>query len=491
MNFTASSPYVHIRAGRRMVTSPVWSRSSAALTLVLLTLSFATPAARAFIATGSDASVWPRLDGEIGVTGFMVEDFEDEFLSPGLLVELSDCGDNYGATNRLPLAFHSVTHDPNGAQVFVGGVWDGARTLINRRTPVPTGYVDGNWGDLTFHFPGGASSVGFSVQQNEVAGTLRINGNPFASLTGYLGTGTGRNGYLRVDASPGEIIYSITIVNEGGDGISFDHLAFRPAECLEGQPSVPAGLVAWYRGGTNAQDSAGIHHGTLQNGTGFAAGKVDMAFNFDGANDYVDLGNWFNLQAFTLALWVNPQPVQQAYADIIDNNHTDYRSWVIQYDNVGLQFHFGANGLGGLNFNLTANTWQHLVVTVDTNRQLRVFLDGQLLGTVEGSGPISYDGSQFLRLSAWGGGGRHFNGLIDEVQIFDRPLATSEVVGLLGNRYELAIRASGDRVIVEWPLACACCVLEASEHLGPAASWIPLGTPPQSVDNRLRTFRPQ
>ena len=41
-----------------------------------------------------------------------------------------------------------------------------------------------------------------------------------------------------------------------------------------------------------------------------------------------------------------------------------------------------------------------------------------------------YDGTQYLRLGAWGGGGRYFKGQIDEVAIFNRTLSSNEIQSL-------------------------------------------------------------
>src|ERR1051325_4815106 len=194
--------------------------------------------------------------------------------------------------------------------------------------------------------------------------------------------------------------------------------------------TAPPSLIHWYRAEGDPNDSIGTRRAILQNGTSFGPGKVGQAFQLDGANDYVDLGNWFDLQVFTIAMWVKAGATQQTYADIIDNNHTDSRSWVIQYQNTGLQFIWGVAQRGSVNFSLTPDTWQFLVVSFDANYVGRVYLDGELKGSFQGNGPVNYDGTQFCRLSAWGGGGRFFNGEIDEVDIYDRALAQAEVLAL-------------------------------------------------------------
>jgi hypothetical protein len=126
-------------------------------------------------------------------------------------------------------------------------------------------------------------------------------------------------------------------------------------------------------------------------------------------------------------LWVKAGASQVAHADIIDNNHTDFRSWHLNHT------HWGAATGGSccVGFTLTPGVWQHLAITRDTNRMSRVYLDGALVGSAAGAGPIAYDGTQFLRLARWGGGGRNWNGQLDEVEIYDRALSEAEIQAIV------------------------------------------------------------
>ena len=68
-------------------------------------------------------------------------------------------------------------------------------------------------------------------------------------------------------------------------------------------------------------------------------------------------------------------------------------------------------------------------------------MDGQLQGSATLSGSIIYDGTQFLRLGRWASGGRYFNGLMDEVDVYNRALAPAEIqamhdAGKLGKCHE-------------------------------------------------------
>ncbi|PYI84927.1 MAG: hypothetical protein DME26_12290, partial [Verrucomicrobia bacterium] len=51
----------------------------------------------------------------------------------------------------------------------------------------------------------------------------------------------------------------------------------------------PPGIVGWWRGETNALDSAGTNNGVLRNGTMFTTGKVGQAFSLDGISQSVDI----------------------------------------------------------------------------------------------------------------------------------------------------------------------------------------------------------
>jgi len=194
----------------------------------------------------------------------------------------------------------------------------------------------------------------------------------------------------------------------------------------------PSGLVSWWRGQGDATDALGVHNGTLSGGVSFPAGEVGQAFSLNGADGEVDLGNWFNLQTFSVALWVNAGASQVISADIIDNNHNNFRSWVVQYNNTGLQFFWYSSDFGFIPFNLTPNTWQYLVITLDSSYVAQVYLDGQLQGSIAGAHGITYDGTQFLRLGRWGSGGRYFNGMLDEVDVYNRALSASEIATLYG-----------------------------------------------------------
>ena len=205
--------------------------------LLTTTIAFALSAlgAQAATVTAFSPAVWPRTDADLGIAGFQIENFEDATLIPGLQVQLSGGSADFGPTGTIPHVF-TVADDPNGP-LFSAATWDGTHFLLNRNTaPVPVGYVDSQWADLSFVVPGGAQSLGFSLHQLEVLGTqLSVTTTSGVSIFGLdtlpnFSVNSGRNGYVRVDAAPGESILSVKVDNVSGDGFAFDHVAVNVPE---------------------------------------------------------------------------------------------------------------------------------------------------------------------------------------------------------------------------------------------------------------------
>ncbi len=155
------------------------------------------------------------------------------------------------------------------------------------------------------------------------------------------------------------------------------------------------------------------------------------ALSFDGVNDYVDGGNTFTYQNFTIDMWVNPATFQPgSFSDLIDNNHTGFHSWVCQTNGTTnndyvFGVHSGSGSIGSVFFSLIPNKWQHLTF-VKSATSVEVYINGILIQSVASSGTINYS-SPHLYLGAWGGGGRHWNGQVDEVRFWNSPLTQAQI----------------------------------------------------------------
>lgn len=207
-------------------------RRALVVALGALFLIIAAGRAHAFTISAFGPVDWKTTDVALGISGFNVEDFEDTVLVAGLQVQLTDSTNSYGPTSTLPKTFDPSSDDPNPGKVFLPGIWDGSHLLLNRNSNPPSTYLDFEWGDITFHVPAGTRSLGFSLQNMELTAPLSINGSFQINLNSVplITTGSGPNGYIRIDADPLETIYSVTIQNSvtggTGDGLAFDHVAF-------------------------------------------------------------------------------------------------------------------------------------------------------------------------------------------------------------------------------------------------------------------------
>jgi hypothetical protein len=241
------------------------------LALAVLATGVLSSAHAGFVVTPFGAGQWGASDATLGVAGYRIENFEDTTLVAGLAVSrLNGSSGNFGPTSVLPVGSvfdpgtdndTNVGNPSQSIQAFRSGVWDGGHVLINN--PGPASYHwygdSGNWKDLQFDFQGGSTSVGFSLQQMDLTNNrLLINGNVVVSdLLTLLGAETefqnategpftfnSRNGYIRIDATGVDLIHSIALDNDSGDGFAVDHLAFTPAVPEPGSlPLVVMGLA--------------------------------------------------------------------------------------------------------------------------------------------------------------------------------------------------------------------------------------------------------
>ena len=218
----------------------------------------------------------------------------------------------------------------------------------------------------------------------------------------------------------------------------------------------PAGMAAWWPGDGNANDIQGptYEHGTLQNGATFAAGKVAQSFSLDGIDDYVNAGNAPALRVssgeFTVDAWVRFNDLDhppggnigapQGDMSIVDKMsasgiNTDGWRLIKQHDNR-FWFCLGGggtvgNGCGPASHTVFSQTvaatgvWYH-VAAVKTATSFSIYVNGVL----EDSRPLPSfldTHSADLRIGSYVAQGAHLNGLVDEVELFNRALTPTEV----------------------------------------------------------------
>jgi len=217
-----------------------------------------------------------------------------------------------------------------------------------------------------------------------------------------------------------------------------------PTSCVR----APAGLVSWWPGEGNANDAAGTNHGTVENGLTFASGTVGRAFSFDGADDYVRISAAASLDVglgagMTLEGWICPGN-PQAVGPLIEWNDgvsaigvhlwlsAEYPPGVIRPLYVNLvDTQGGIHVIGTTSNPLSSNRWQHVAVTYDKASGVAVlYLDGAVVLT-ESLGSFTPQTSYPLWFGKRAAGGGYwlgpYQGLMDEISLYDRALSTAEI----------------------------------------------------------------
>jgi len=165
------------------------------------------------------------------------------------------------------------------------------------------------------------------------------------------------------------------------------------------------------------------------------------ALSFDGVDDYVDAGNGASLnitEALTLEAWIkitaftnNPAVIVQKYSGVYGYNFDIYTQgprFLIR-DSSGTRYDAPYPPT------LSLNTWYHLVVTYQTGGSFYSYVNGVQYGPTSASSlPIGTSVTP-LRIGSYNDVTRIFNGLIDEVRIYNRALSAAEVLASYQDQY--------------------------------------------------------
>jgi hypothetical protein len=195
-----------------------------------------------------------------------------------------------------------------------------------------------------------------------------------------------------------------------------------------------SGLVSYYKmdetSGSTMVDSHGTNNGTISGATINQTGKVGKCYSFDGVNNYV---------ATASNLGISGNQVR-SFCGWLKSSKTNYSTegYFFSAGGDGPNLHFGCAARGNpATWNVTegnvwrntgssvSTDWTHVVVTYDQSN-IRTYINGSLVDT------FSYSSSNItnapLYLSRYlGSSTAWFQGLIDEVGIWNRALTASEI----------------------------------------------------------------
>jgi hypothetical protein len=293
----------------------------------------------------------------------------------------------------------------------------------------------------------------------------------------------------------------------------------------------PAGLVAWWRAEGNALDSAGTNNGTLVSGATFAPGEVGQAFSFSGGNDAIEVADSASLRiapSITIEGWVLVAgfPSAAQWGQILfrgdDREGLDpYFLAVTRNGQLAFSINDSNNASAVLAVPVPTHVFVHVAGTLDDGSGLMtLYTNGQAAAELSTSvRPLTYldpasnpglgiGNNQGIPASSYRMG---FNGLIDEISLYNRALSSTEIAALYNagvagkctsrpvTRLGGIVASNGSMVISGsgGPQTGVYYVLASTNAALPMSNWTRLSTNPFNTDgsfsvtNALNPITPQ
>jgi len=203
------------------------------------------------------------------------------------------------------------------------------------------------------------------------------------------------------------------------------------------------GLVGYWKMdegvGTTTTDSSGNNiTGTFSGSTlpDWSSGKYGVGVSFNGVNNYIDIGNSSPIRNFTNQITVSVWAKYSAYGgggqsySVLAVKGTP---WTFLMENPSNKIRFrvtaGGQDLAAADSQThNLNQWYHFVGTYD-GQNIKMYKDGMLVGTTPATGNLGVNDVS-AKIGTFTGTTYNFNGLIDEVRIYNRALSSTEVYQL-------------------------------------------------------------
>ncbi|MFH1265552.1 MAG: LamG domain-containing protein, partial [Planctomycetota bacterium] len=210
--------------------------------------------------------------------------------------------------------------------------------------------------------------------------------------------------------------------------------------CRSAAADPQPGLVAHWNfndgNGPVLRDSSGNdNHGRISGATWVKSGS-GYALQFDGLDDYVDCGNDASLDLrgpMTLAAWVHPATASAQEPGIVGKY---FESYALTLYRGGCWWYISSGGNNASAPLLKTGRWHHVVGTFD-GETMRLYVNGQRRAGKKSKATSVNPGKNFLmgRIvpdpTAPGAASQarsHFEGLLDEVKVYQRALSLQEVI---------------------------------------------------------------
>jgi len=183
--------------------------------------------------------------------------------------------------------------------------------------------------------------------------------------------------------------------------------------------------------GTTALDSSGngnngTYVGGITQGTS-GAFSGSSAVLFDGSTGYVDLGGiWSGANELTIETWVNVSSSTGGFQAVVSSLALSQFAH-LQLSDIGNITTY--TDTGTLNFNNISQNpvddWRHIALVAESGNS-KIYIDGIEVSSNTATF-ASVNSASSIRIGSGYAGGRFFNGLIDDVAIYDHALSSADI----------------------------------------------------------------
>lgn len=210
-------------------------------------------------------------------------------------------------------------------------------------------------------------------------------------------------------------------------------------------------IYSVYKGENNTNDSFGSRNGTPMGGLTYTTGKSGQAFNFNGTTSYVDMGDVMDVgtSSWTYSFWFNANSLSVTQTLFGKTIAAGVRGRVFcQLDGNKLVIGFDADASNVIivetpTLGLSTGNWYNAIIQIDRSDKVKVIVNGTnlTLTTTNGTNNLipysatNYNTNNPFRIGAFTSSDnvtafQFYNGKIDEFNVWNRVLTTTEITEL-------------------------------------------------------------
>jgi hypothetical protein len=184
--------------------------------------------------------------------------------------------------------------------------------------------------------------------------------------------------------------------------------------------------------GETAFDSLGGRHAAIRGNPVWVAGSFGKALQLDGDGDYLEVGRIPGLSAEqTKMLWIYIKSLASDGVYLIDEGGSGNNNWVELYDPNGDGKPHIRAGFDSFNYidgkaRMKTGCWYHIAIVTKASGNLAIYINGQLDNSASEMSADNRPQAIVIGADAATKTGC-FNGMIDDVAIYDRALTAGQV----------------------------------------------------------------